>query len=77
MGLGLRKTQDRPVLGDSVDLGLTDQMQEVHADSLIQPCWSDWAGATGGPSGRPGCEEKVRRKVSVGRGGGVLSHAGT
>ena len=28
--------QNRPVLGDSVELGLTDRMQEVHADSQIQ-----------------------------------------
>ena len=39
--------------------------------------WRDWAGTTGGPRGRSGCGEKVRREASVGGGGGVLSRTGT
>ena len=37
LGFGLRKNQDRSVLGDSDGLGQMDQMQEGNADSLIQP----------------------------------------
>ena len=53
----------------------------VARDTTMEPSspleLGDWAGATGGPSGRPGCEEKVRRTASVGRGSRVISHAVT